>query len=639
MEISKPPVSLLLEFSHLTYTPTSRGSGKAPILDDCCGRFKPGRLTAIFGPSGAGKTSLLHIISGFKRFGVQGFITVNGKPRNLAEFSKLSCYITQEFAMLPVFTVRETLDIAAQLKLSEKKTIEQRAQVIENIAKLLGLYGTLETKVGNISGGEKKRLSIAVELLTNPPVMFFDEPTSGLDSVASYQLIQHLKSLAEKGRTVVVVLHQPNSKLLECIDDVMIVTEGKVLYNGPLNSLVETFKEVGAECPQYYNRADFALEVACRERGDFVDALVALNKARFEQEIDESSLDKLSPIGNKQAVYYKNEKKEANGTAKEEEKRLTEEDVQIELKTNGVKSSGEESVEVVSHGKIRRYPVSFCNQLSILFRRSLASTLRDPKLAAFRIIVHIVVGFFLGIAFKDFGNDASKLSANFSCVFFSVIFTFYGTAMHTVLIYPLEASVFIREHFNNWYSVPVYYIAKCLADLPLQIFCPTIFLTIAYWLTGQPQELDRFLMFWAVNIVLNCLAENIGAVAGTIFDPQLALFITCTITMPMFLISGFFIHLADLAPYLQWLSYLSIFRYGLEAVTLSLYGYGRKSLDCSEMFCYYRTPKKFLEEIGMDKGSYWLDLGVLTALLIFAKIGLYFVLKWRVKTAKLATLQ
>ncbi|KAJ9597667.1 hypothetical protein L9F63_011469, partial [Diploptera punctata] len=148
-----------------------------PILRGINGSFRAGRLTAILGPSGAGKSSLLNVLSGFKKNGVTGSIKTNGKERSIQEFRKFSCYITQEFYMLQLLTTKETLRVAADLKLNYKTNKSKKDIMIGEILHLLGLEKTKDTLVKNLSGGEKKRLSIGVELLTNPPVMFFDEPT------------------------------------------------------------------------------------------------------------------------------------------------------------------------------------------------------------------------------------------------------------------------------------------------------------------------------------------------------------------------------------------------------------------------------------------------------------------------------
>lgn len=109
----------------------------------------------------------------------------------------------------------------------------------------------------DISGGEHKRLSIGIELITNPPIMFFDEPTSGLDSVASYQVMCYLQKLAHQGRIVVCVVHQPSSRLMQLFDDILVLSNGEVLYSGPQSEMLECFKTAGFSCPQYYNPGDF----------------------------------------------------------------------------------------------------------------------------------------------------------------------------------------------------------------------------------------------------------------------------------------------------------------------------------------------------------------------------------------------
>lgn len=122
---------------------------------------------------------------------------------------------------------------------------------------MLSMESGRHTLVKNLSGGERKRLSIGVELVTNPPIMFFDEPTSGLDSVASYQVITHLRKLARNGRLIVCVIHQPSSRLMNQFDDILVMSAGNVLYSGPQRDMLGCFHKAGYECPQYYNPADF----------------------------------------------------------------------------------------------------------------------------------------------------------------------------------------------------------------------------------------------------------------------------------------------------------------------------------------------------------------------------------------------
>ncbi|KAI5741580.1 hypothetical protein M8J76_015110 [Diaphorina citri] len=283
--MDKHSIGITVEFEDLTYHIKKKSHDKY-ILKNVFGRFRRGKLSAILGPSGAGKSSLLNILTGFRKKDVSGKILLNGRQRNISKYRSSICYITQEFGMLPVFTVQESLYVAARLKLDPSLfSKSDKEAIIVNIASTLGLTKCYHTLVGKLSGGEKKRLAIGLELVTNPPLMYFDEPTSGLDSSSSLQVIQHLRELASKGHTVVVTLHQPSSRLLEFIDDVLVMANGQCLYNGPLEFMVETFKSAGFECPQYYNRADFALEVACGERGLHIEPLMTKTREQFQKKV------------------------------------------------------------------------------------------------------------------------------------------------------------------------------------------------------------------------------------------------------------------------------------------------------------------------------------------------------------------
>lgn len=122
---------------------------------------------------------------------------------------------------------------------------------------MLNMERSRNTLVGHLSGGERKRLSIGVELVTNPPIMFFDEPTSGLDSVASFQVLSYLRKLARDGRLIVCVVHQPSSRLMQLFDDILVMSGGKVLYSGAQDEMLNYFQKANFACPQYYNPADF----------------------------------------------------------------------------------------------------------------------------------------------------------------------------------------------------------------------------------------------------------------------------------------------------------------------------------------------------------------------------------------------
>ncbi|KAJ4427770.1 hypothetical protein ANN_25423, partial [Periplaneta americana] len=660
---------------------SARNEQQIAILRDVSGKFRSGRLTAVLGPSGAGKSSLLNVLSGFKINGVTGCILVNGVERDLEEFGRQCCYITQDCYLMDLLTTRETLAVAASFKLNPKIGKQERNVMvtdclctwpimqsqpipadcakINDILELLGLRKAAHTRVGNLSGGEKKRLSIAQELITNPPVMFFDEPTSGLDSSSSLQVISHLKSLAQGGRTVVCTIHQPSSRLFEMFDDLYILAEGQCLYNGAVNDMTSVFEEAGFQCPKYYNRADFAIEVACRERGANIEKLVAKNE--------------------KEA--FANEKEDPDGVIGEQ--------------TTMLRPSLHTAVQVAADSLGSRYPISVWRQICVLLRRSVLCTVRDLHLAQLRLAAHVVVGLFLGGVYYGIGDEASKVPSNTACLMFFMMFLFFCNLFPFVHSFPVEKLVVMREHLNNWYSLEAYHISKLIAELPLQpCLTSQSSIEVALLCAADPvphrlpavgllpdrpaPDGTRFIQFWAVYVLLAALAQSLGLVTGAAVEPQcfrrlvtfldcaaagrvrgvrphadlfflvlqtpgnipclsvpqLGVFVVSVVSIPMLLFSGFYLRLRDIHVCLQWLSYVTFFRYGFEATMQCVYGYGRASLKCSEAYCHFKSPRKYLEEFGMEHSNYWFDLLGLAVWIVALQVALHLILRLRLKISR-----
>lgn len=229
----------------------------------------PGEVAFVMGPSGAGKSTLLDALAGRIKTGIMsGHVYFNGKPRG-HDFYENSAYVRQDDVHIPNLTVEETLYFAAKLRLGENEyTEEERRLRINAVADLLGLNTCLISMVGDsgmrgISGGQLKRLSIAVEIMNMPSLIFLDEPTSGLDSVMAHDVMTFTHRLADQNRTILATIHQPSSETFELASKVILVTAGRVAYCGPANEAQEYFtsSKLGYSAHEYTNPADFIIAV------------------------------------------------------------------------------------------------------------------------------------------------------------------------------------------------------------------------------------------------------------------------------------------------------------------------------------------------------------------------------------------
>ncbi|KAG0297046.1 hypothetical protein BGZ98_000722 [Dissophora globulifera] len=252
-----------LMFKDVSYT-----VGGKEVLQEVSGIVKPGQLMAIMGASGAGKTSLLDILARRQKTGtVRGHIYVNGRVVSNQEYKRVVGYVDQEDTLMPTLTVYETIFYSALLRLPRAMSYEaKRFRVMETMSEL-GILGIKDMKIGasgqrSISGGEKRRVSIACELVTSPSILFLDEPTSGLDSYNAHNVIECLVTLARTyHRTVVCTIHQPRSNIFALFDQLVLMAKGHLVYSGETKNLNSHFRSLGHACPEGYNMADYMIDL------------------------------------------------------------------------------------------------------------------------------------------------------------------------------------------------------------------------------------------------------------------------------------------------------------------------------------------------------------------------------------------
>lgn len=254
-----------LYFENLSYNLKGK-----QILHDIQGAVHPGQLMAIMGASGAGKTTFLDLLARKNKRGtITGNFYVNGEKIADDDFRSVIGFVDQEDTMLPTLTVHETIMDSALLRLPKDMSFAAKSQKVEDVERQLGIYhirnqviGSEETNGRGISGGEKRRVGIACELVTSPSILFLDEPTSGLDAFNAFNVIECLVTLVKTyNRTVIFTIHQPRSNIVALFDQLILLARGRVVYSGPFSSCQAYFDNLGYPCPPGFNIADYLVDL------------------------------------------------------------------------------------------------------------------------------------------------------------------------------------------------------------------------------------------------------------------------------------------------------------------------------------------------------------------------------------------
>ena len=259
-----------LSWHDMTVTVKDRKT-KQPIsiLSSANGFVEAGQIVALMGPSGSGKTTLLNVLAHRTTANaqIQGQVMINDERASLAAMRNLSSYVEQEDALIGSLTVKETINFAARLALPSSVSKRERMERVEELLDSFGIQDQANTLVGTpirkgISGGQKRRLSVASQLIADPRILFLDEPTSGLDSVASFEVINYIKRIAVQHRLIVVAsIHQPSTATFALFDQLMLLSGGKTCYFGRRAGVQDYFDNISHPIPAYTNPAEFLLEL------------------------------------------------------------------------------------------------------------------------------------------------------------------------------------------------------------------------------------------------------------------------------------------------------------------------------------------------------------------------------------------
>jgi len=532
-----PCPAVNLSFNRLFYKVKVKHKEKV-LLTNISGRVLNGRLTAIVGMTGSGKSTLLDVLAKRKTQGrVSGHILVDGKVLDKVHFQRIIAYVEQDDYHTPSSSVREAVDFSQALRLPKHVEKDERVKFVDGILRVLDLEDIEGARIGekggkDLSGGQLKRLSLAVELAANPSILFVDEPTSGLDASQAEMVAHAMKRLSEAGRTLMVSIHQPSTQVIDMFDDVILLeTGGRVAYAGPLDELLGFFSRIPenrnpipeGEC----NVATYALET--------------LGAGIYGNNIGDDF-----DFGD----FWENS---------EEHRRMIESIRQEQLGSrNKDDLDRENAVDALTA------------QLYVL-RRFVVTYWRTPEYNLIRVELLLIIHVFLGLTFVNEGRqgitEVTKAVSVLGLLFFAALFSSFLTALTSLTVTLPARAVFYRESFTKVYNPAMLVFGSTISEIPHVAAAAFVSAGALYACIGLQPGVDAFLKFFLLYFVFLLSMTFNGHLMSSI-TPGLGIAVVLTVglTAMFALFSGFMIAEPLMPEYLSWIYLIDPFGFVLNGI-------------------------------------------------------------------------
>ncbi|KAH3859053.1 ATP-binding cassette sub-family G member 5-like [Dreissena polymorpha] len=501
------------------------------VLNDVSLRLKPGEITAILGNSGSGKTSLLDVIACRSSGKVTGSILYNATKCTRAIVQNHATYVMQADRLLPNLTVRETLTYTARLKLhcSNHAIDKKVTQVIME----MGLKDVADSRVGGsiirgISGGEQRRVTIAIQLLKDPDMIFLDEPTSGLDSYTARYLVSNLRDLARRGKIVLLTIHQPSSDIFTLLDKVGIMSKGEMVYFGCAREIVPYFTALGYPCDRYINPLDRYVDVASIDRRDIEKERESLERVASLVQAFKSSPTHLQTI----------------------------KDIHADLK------EGPTCIE----GDARDPGPSYFRVVGTILHRMFRNLFRDRKDYVARLLLLPLFFLFILIFLGRLKHNQQSIQDRVGLLYQSSTVPPFMGIINSVALFPCFRDQYYREKRDGLYGTVTFLLAYSIHVLPFHLISSAIFSSMVYWVTGMHPGADHFGLYSVQIFILHYWGEMTTiAMMGLFMNQNLAQSVTALVQAAHVIIaSGFLKDLHSIVKPLRWISWALIHRYSAE---------------------------------------------------------------------------
>lgn len=577
-----------IEWNELIYQVTVRKTSlfgacrsKRTIVDRVSGKASAGHMTAVCGPSGSGKTTLLDILSGrIRKRNIRGEILVNGREPE-ENFLSQTGYLTQEDTLHSLLTVKENIMYTVRLCLPNTVPIEEKVKITDESIQMLALTCVANSLVGDtesrgISGGEKRRLSIAMERVRNPSLFFLDEPISGLDSTNASVVLRSLRCSVEEGRTVVTTIHQPAGWMLELFDSLLIISQGCTLYFGPPKALgiyLENFRG---------NQSDMS---------HFQDVLYSMEQWR-----------PLEIILNLAVNFHIPLKSFWNQTCDE-------------FNTD-ILANNHEAVLQMSPLAKRRFALNRFQETKVLLSRLFISYCRKPAHFWGRIIVYIVHGTVLGSLFFNIGFTFQGLLERQS-MYLVTVAVLYATSVDGLPDFHRERIIVVRDAYRGAHRIAPFVLAQTLVRIPTLLPFAIAYGTPVWYMVGLDDGLkfENYAFFILQCWVIFCVANSmVLALTVLVDDLMFAFLIASLCNSGLLLFCGFFVTKENIPVYWIWMYWANPVTYSLNGLLKNDFRANMESWSCPVISDFIDTqvpiPSPILHGCQIDGMDALVSLGV-----------------------------
>nr|XP_043614750.1 pleiotropic drug resistance protein 1-like [Erigeron canadensis] len=546
------------------------GDDRLLLLKGVSGAFRPGVLTALMGVSGAGKTTLMDVLAGRKTGGyIDGEIKISGYPKKQETFSRISGYCEQNDIHSPYVTLYESLLYSAWLRLPSDVNETQRKLFVEEVMNLVELSPLRDALVGlpgvnGLSTEQRKRLTIAVELVANPSIIFMDEPTSGLDARAAAIVMRAVRNTVDTGRTVVCTIHQPSIDIFEAFDELFLMKRGgEELYVGPIGrnscELIEYFEAIQgvSKITDGYNPATWMLEVStpAQEMSTGVD-FTAIYKSSELLKRNKALIAELSvPRPGSQDLFYPTQ-----------------------------------------------YSQQFLVQCIACLWKQRCSYWRNTSYTAVRFVFTTFIGIMFGTMFWDLGSKKTStldLSNAMGSMYAAVLFIGVQNASIVQPVVDVERTVFYRERAAGMYSALSYAFAQILVEVPYVLVQTGVYSVIVYAMIGFEWTVSKFLwnIFFQFCCFLYMTYYGMMTVAMTP-NVNISMIIAASFYGMFNLFSGFIIPRPSIPVWWKWYYWANPIAWTIYGMVVSQFG------DYNDVLANGETVKEYLDRFYGFKHSF-----------------------------------